>query len=388
MAFSFKRETMRQLFQRLVFLLFIVAVASVLPPSALAAQQKVVLLTSVNTKGCSSCFGSSYYRTYVPKLEEQFRKQFEKTSYIIEILHDADQFQLWSVLHDPQNVAVFWLSHASWAGASGDNFGLLSTHRIIDAKGFDVTPVFEKIHPNLRFLAVIGCFSAEIMNQVGRVGIDPQHPAHSDHPLLRLFTFHDRVDAKKGLAQAIAASKKVLEIPEIRLGYTSQCPVTLGYRVRATRRFSVSGDPGKTPISLLPERPAARIMMDGQVVNAFPQASWTADTAYPVQVHEFILPKTEELLSDLRMDVGDNAEIQVDKARVSRLDVGQLELSLVASGEPEFKPWDLWRMTNGRPLGIFTHGFKPKGELLKTVDLSKYLVRGSEFRCDPMPSYE
>ncbi len=376
---------MRPLFKRLVLGLLIFALASFVPAPASAAHQKVVLLTSVNTRGLKSFFGKSYFQNYVQNLEEKFRKQFEGTSYVIEMVHDADQFDLWSVLHDPTNVAVFWLSHASLSGASSNSFQLLSTHKIIDARGFDITPVFEKVHPNLRFLAVIGCFSADIMNSIPKVSHDPKHP---DHPFLRLFTFHHKVDAKKGLDQAISASKKVLEIPEIRFGFNSPCSVVPGYRVRASRSFSVANRKGERQPSLGPIRPAARMMSGHHVLNVFPRAALNPDFKDQSQLHEFFLPKNEEVFSELRIDVGENSDIQLDKKKVAQLDVGKLDLSLVGDNGSVIEPWELWHMANGKPIGIFTHSFKPKIDQLKTADFSQYLVLGSEFRCEPMPSYE
>ncbi len=365
-----------------VFLVLALISAVATSPVAKGDHQKVVFLTSLNTKNVSAIFRRNYYQTYVQKLEERFRSEFERTQYVIEIVHDADQFDLWSVLHDPTNVAVFWLSHASLAGVSDP---ILRTHKMIDARGFDITPAFEKTHPNLRFLAVIGCFSQDILNSLPQISQDPKHPTR---PYLRLFTFHDRVDAKKGLKQAILESKKILEIPEIRTGYRSPCPQTPGYRVRVDRTFALSTPLRQGKLDLSPIRPAGRLMMGQQILDAFPRNDPGGDTEIKFQTHEVFVPKITGSLPSLRIDVGENDSILKQKDLVARLDIGNLNLTLLGNRGADIHPWGLWQMPSGKAIGIFSRIFKPQPEKIEDLDLSAYEVQDSEFRCEPMPSYD
>jgi hypothetical protein len=264
-----------------------------------AAQQKIVLLTSVDTKTIPNLLSKSRAKTYIPKLAYLFQKEFESSKYIIEIVHEADQFDLWKVLHDPTNIAVFWLSHASLSESEVLGEQILRTHKILDSRGFDITPVFEQIHPNLRFLAVIGCFSSKILASLPEITDDLKV---IDRPYLRLFTFHNKIEAKKGLRQAIAESKRVLDIPEIRLGFRLPCEKKKGYRVKVEREFSP--DPG------ISYRPAGRVMMSTEVLDVFPEFNPDTIPQNRSQVHEIFVPSLSGKLPDIRIDVGTNAVIQ------------------------------------------------------------------------------
>lgn len=372
---------MLQLCKKIHFALSLIIVTLLITPNAQADQQKIVLLTSINTRSLTSIFGKSYFKSYVPKLEEYFRRKFESSRYIIEIVNQADQFHLWSALHDPRNVAVFWISHASAGPSGAGSQALISTHQVLDYHGFEVTPIFEKVHPNLRFLAVIGCFTE---SAVGKLPTTSEIDQTIDRPYLRVFTFNHKIEARKGLKQAIAQAKNILDIPEIRLGYPSQCTTDPGYQVQVTRYFNPA-----VPTAV---RPAARIMMGPIALDAFPKSQTSSGENPSPQSHLVFLPKLKNSLPDLRLDVGDNGTLLNNRAATRVLDLGSLEIRLVQPSTtslppPETMPWNLWKARNGKPIGVFTRSYKPSHSAIGGLDLSKYESQGSEFDCLPMPPY-
>lgn len=347
-----------------------------------ADQQKVVFITSLNTssiKNISTFFNKNYYQDYVEDLEEMFLDRFSKTNYKIEIISDADQFEVWHVLHDPRNIAVLWLSHAGFENSPIPG-NLIKSSKIIDSKGYDITPVFEKIHPNLRFLAVIGCFSKNVMNNLPRQSHDPKHP---DHPFLRLYTFSKKVDAKKGLETAISEAQRVLDIPEIRLGYNSSCPSRKGYKVNVTRHFQLSDDEGLRRFHTFPVHPAGRIMSENEIVGVFPKGFYNQST----QTESFFVPDRGEGLPMLRFDVGANSQFQTRLEPIQGLDIGILSFRLADDQVFGLDPWSLWRDHQGKAIGVTSNSYQPfKGGV--EIDVSPYLTEEPSFVCQPMPSYD
>jgi hypothetical protein len=348
---------------------------------SLADQQKIVLLTSMSVKNIHPWFSFFSFKDYVQGLEESFIRQFSDSRYLVEIKHDADQFDLWNVLHDPRNVAVFWLSHAGAAegGALGEN--LISTHSVIDAHGFDLTPVFQKIHPNLRFLAVIGCFSKQVMDSLPHLSHDTKHP---DHPYLRLFTFSHKVDAKRGLHLAMDESKKILEIPEIRLGYPAVCRNTQGYRAKVVRSFAHL-EPGAEARVI---RPAARLMAQDQVLGVFPSVTDSDSYGVPAQTQEMVVYSSHGDLPHLRLDVGENSELLAPSSRPEILDIGKLNLSLFGQEGSSRDLWVLWSARNGTPIGYFSQSYTAQNSSGVVGVGSMSWVEQPEFSCEPMPAYE
>lgn len=343
--------------------------------SAFAQQQKITLLISLDPqKLCNSIFSCSK-KDYISALEDIFLKQFSKSHYEIEIHNFADQRDLWTALHDPQNVAVFWLSHAGAAkNRRGEPSELMTVGQVSDASGFAVSPVFTKIHPNLRFLGVIGCNTTDTLKRF-------HFP-----PDLTVYANNKKVDAKRGLKSAIKKSLDTLQKAEIRAGYISECPdKQTGYSIRIQRFFSSNKS----------IRPAARVLAGENVLGVFPGVQ---NTGVIGQEQKFFVPQKEgdiKSLPDLRIDVGTNAIFQADKTLMNMLDIGNLNFILTDNAKQDLRiwgPWDLWTAQSGIPIGLFlniykTNAIKLGGTLQQFGDLSRFQSEYSEFQCAPMPAY-
>ena len=115
------------------------------------------------------------------KFKEKFERLLFKNGYDeseFDISENTDQYQLHLALTGADTRALIWVSHGAtprltWkmkrqlkkSGAS--SIGISGKPELIDFRGDDVAPVFNRYSSNLKFVAVIGCNSAGILDYVG-----------------------------------------------------------------------------------------------------------------------------------------------------------------------------------------------------------------------------
>lgn len=91
------------------------------------------------------------------RIEGLFRNFFRSyPQFHLRVFHLATQEDAWRELHNPRNFGVFWVSHAT-----GPDTNPLLGGAIIDSHGFNIAPIFQGAHPDLRILALIGCGSTQ-----------------------------------------------------------------------------------------------------------------------------------------------------------------------------------------------------------------------------------
>jgi hypothetical protein len=340
--------------------------ASSAAPSA-APTQKVVLLSSLNTAYIHVpfylFFMRHYFRTYERKLAARFRGFFAPSGYEVEVRLSATQADLWQALHDPRNVGVFWVSHA--AGAVQETPGLASNGEIADLDGFDVTPAFQQLHPNLRFLGVVGCQSAGAIHEMLAA-----HHAFDVNPWVKVEAFDYKVDAKRGLSQMMWKSDEVLSRADVTRGYPASCPRRYAYPMTITRHVA----PGDLYV------PAARIELGGQVLGVFGSFD-PAKTGRPapdasVTVHlEHALGQLEPFELKLVENAGENPSATRDD-----IELGSLELGAPWPGAG----WKLFADNSGRAVGVTSHIYRYAG----TTELATQPVEYEPFECEAMPALE
>ena len=138
------------------------------------------------------------------QLAADFRKAFANSGYQVVVKQGASATDLADALRSPENVGVFWLSHA--ASDSSSHSALGDDNVVLDQYGVDVQNVFQLVHPNLKWLAVIGCESSPILSHFIKEGI------YKDSPSLTIEDYSTTIDAEQGLIYALNASAKVLGI--------------------------------------------------------------------------------------------------------------------------------------------------------------------------------
>ncbi len=160
----------------------------------------VVLLTSVENP--EILWGLKKY-PLDERTEKIFRKAFEKSGYNVVIKHKADQYDLWQALHAPENIAVFWLSHAAPSVSIGSEIKLESI--IGNVEGGNVRHIFDNIHPNLRLLSIIGCKADDITEELKIKNGNFMH-----NRLLHIHSPKKMVQPERGLIQAIIQSSTII----------------------------------------------------------------------------------------------------------------------------------------------------------------------------------
>lgn len=166
----------------------------------------VVLLTSLETPRI-------WYRPKGWKvdgrLEEIFKKHFTKSGYNIVVKHGVDFHELRKQLHNPNNIAVYWASHA--AGTSNGTTGAGSAGAVLSINGKDVKDIFKSVHPNIRFLGLVGCDGQGILDEIARQG------HYRYNPNLMTHSFTKKIDARRGLKKSLKASVNQLGYVKKRL---------------------------------------------------------------------------------------------------------------------------------------------------------------------------
>ncbi|HEY8270952.1 MAG TPA: hypothetical protein VIG33_08685 [Pseudobdellovibrionaceae bacterium] len=95
----------------------------------------------------------SQYQNIAIPIAKSFSAKFS-SDFETRVIYQATQEDLYSALNNPQSVGVFWLSHSN-SGIQASGIGMGGS--IVDSKGVDVSRVFTKIHPNIKWIGVIGC---------------------------------------------------------------------------------------------------------------------------------------------------------------------------------------------------------------------------------------
>ncbi|MEE3078220.1 MAG: hypothetical protein VX341_02700 [Bdellovibrionota bacterium] len=178
---------------------------SFLTSLSFASGPRVVLMSSLKTPRV-------WYRSSDWKIEKSlekiFNRAFEDTSYEIVIKEKASPKDLRSELQNPNNIAIFWVSHAS--AFQSDLPGVSSEGKVLDVELNNVADLFKDIHPNQRFLALIGCEASELLKRFDRSGF------YSLHKNFKYTSFSRKIDARSGLKKAILESEDILGMLETK----------------------------------------------------------------------------------------------------------------------------------------------------------------------------
>ena len=167
--------------------------------SALADKPRVVLLSSLETPRI--WYHSSSWKIEKP-LRNIFKRAFSKTEYDIVIKERVTPKQLREELLNPLNIALFWVSHS--AGSTSSRTGINKKGIILDYYSHNVASLFKEVHPNLRYLALVGCDAKSLLESYESEGL------YRDSKKLKLFSFDKKVDARRGLRKAIRDSERSL----------------------------------------------------------------------------------------------------------------------------------------------------------------------------------
>lgn len=149
--------------KKLLFILFIFIIS----PSIFA--KNIVLLSSLPDKD---------KRATVEIKRQFFKKLYNVAENGNELIYidKATVHHLDKYLNDPNTMALFWVSHGGYARAPKKRgTGIGATSVLVDFQKINVAKMFQKVHPNIKFLGILGCNSKQIvgehLNQRADLGI-------------------------------------------------------------------------------------------------------------------------------------------------------------------------------------------------------------------------
>jgi hypothetical protein len=232
---------------------------------------------------------------------------------------------------------------------------------IATEEGSDLKSIFSEIHPNLKFLAVIGCKSHPVLDSILN-----SNEFKRDHVGLAWVAFGDQIDAKKGLKAAIRVSTHFLNQPEVIQGYSSPSPLRIGLPITITRDLSRSGKGAF---------PALRIENQGKVLGVFPSeveggGLQTLETWIPI-LSENIEPSQLKLVASSGFHASTSNR---------KFDLGELKISAAWTESG----WRAFSDRNGILFGVSTNIYLYQGSSGIIDNAMEY----EAFNCSPMPARE
>ena len=308
-----------------------------------SAKPTVVLMTSIkNFRPWYKPFGQPLHL----QLEAHFLNTFQNSGYKIKVIHQADPFELWQVLKSPDSVGIFWVSHS--ASEQTLHAGLSYADTVLDYEGNNVEALFNFMHPNLKWISLIGCYGSEIFENLNE-GLFCQ-------------TFASVVGASDGLEQALEFSRgMLLNSLEVRRGYENECK-----RIKASPliiRREISRE--AKPENIL----AIRVEMKDQILTVFPKGQ-----PGDIQIETIYIPEDFFIRKS-------NLNIKLDSgASVLR---GKENIHLGAfTFEAQWKEasWKLFADQNGEAIGVGEKIYFYTGNLPS----APYVIYHEPYECKPM----
>jgi len=296
------------------------------------AAPNVVLLSSLDTP-------KIWYHSKKWKIEKTlnkiFYKRFKNSGLNIVIKEKVDQETLRKELLNPNNIAVFWVSHAK--DSQQISSGVSSDAAIVDYYGVDVKNHFKNIHPNMRYVGLVGCNAANLLKEYREQG---HYNSNKD---LYIHSFDKKVDARIGLRKSIRKSakkigklkKRLLATPRV-IGFSSvfnefnsnrACLETQkGFKVAVTRE-------------LTEDAPAAAVKINNKILHVFASAQ-----AGDIQNAEiYVQPNLDNInRNSFKVTIDTNLF-----SGMKKLYLGDFDFSSSWNGK-----WKIFAKRDGTPLGV------------------------------------
>ncbi len=118
-------------------------------------------------------------------IAEDFSARLNGSGYSIQLQFEAQADQIREALTDPLAVGVFVAGHGT--GESSFAPGLSTEAAFVDSQGQNILPLFSSIHPNMRFVAILGCDAEPAIQAFRKAG------AYKDNPDLQIWAKRGRI---------------------------------------------------------------------------------------------------------------------------------------------------------------------------------------------------
>ncbi|PIP95837.1 MAG: hypothetical protein COW00_12275 [Bdellovibrio sp. CG12_big_fil_rev_8_21_14_0_65_39_13] len=270
---------------------------------------KVVLLTSLNPELNRPPLRSKKWNIN-EKLEKIFRDQMDNQE--IEVIHMANQWQLYQALNDKDVQALLWVSHSS--NTSDRTSDALSTASVLDHQFRDVLPLFQTIPSHIQYLGLVGCRSELIINEL------KSKNKFQSSAETKLFLEEKKVDARKSLKRALKELKQIKLKDEVEAKCIEQEVAQIDFT-----RTAIESDAA-----------SVRIVVGGQVLKVLPKLLKGETQTGTISVVGPIQSK-----GDLKILIDTGASSH------SELDLGKFTFTNDHEAE-----WKLFAKPDGTPFGI------------------------------------
>lgn len=321
--------------------IIILTIAIFISTNLLAAR--VVLLSSLETP--KIWFHKKDWEIEKP-LEKIFKKHFKESGYEVVIKEKVTMETLWDELHNPENIALFWVSHAK--EQSSISTGISNEAAVVDYYGSDVKEAFKYIHPNMRYVGLIGCNAESIIDSYKEEGF------YQGNPFLRIHSFDKKIDARKGLRQSIRKSALSLGDYKNTIGAGGKIFSTPLVVHDFEDNYLCKEQQSVVKVNLLrttnEDVGSVSIKISNHIVGFLPALEAGGSQRETLLIPSSIISSTR----DLKITIDSNVFGEREK-----LSLGNYELEPVGfSGS-----WKLFSKMDGTPIGVTKNIYRYKGEL-------------------------
>lgn len=120
--------------------------------------KNIVLLSSFENKDIKTEFK-------VDRITKKKLSLYENYNHNLIIIHKASVKHLYKYLNDPETMALFWIGHGGFKSTRGSQ-AIRPTPILSDHQKLNVAKAFQSVHPNIKFISIIGCNSFQILEGV------------------------------------------------------------------------------------------------------------------------------------------------------------------------------------------------------------------------------
>lgn len=288
--------------------------------------KNIVLLSSLPAKDLNTIYKvENIFKNKLSNLEDH------KLIYI----NEADQEQLYFHLNNPETMALFWISHGGFKKIRGNRSGAIKPAPILfDHKKFNVAKTFQKIHPNIQFISVVGCNSFQILKDTIQKRED-----------LGYYIPTKKVIATWALKKSIRRFKK--HYWNNKYNYISEDQTLDGIRIKITRTTKRASE-------------SLKVLAGRKLIGIIPKT-----IAKQTQVFEYYIPFNEVLNKQslkIVLSSGQNAEDETNN-------FGEIEIT-----SSDLNMWKLFAKRDGTPFGINERVFLFKDKLENINDVQNYIL--------------
>lgn len=267
------------------------------------------------------------------------------------ILDYAKASDLAFALHDPLAVSVIWVAHAS----TEELFSGMAPEHISDWRKNDVKDLFRDVHPNIRFLGIVGCMTAGIIEKFRSRG------SYDQNPTLLVWSEKGEVAPQESTVGSLESASAIIKTDfaliksTLRERSEDDFKTRISIHPRFHKTYQVYSDSnGLTKKIRCPEKNDRRLAIAirrsprttdkmvevgikfyDRLVGVLPASSWEQETVFYLNREAFENAKSQTI-SAVAFEEAKNGEI------------GDLSISVV--GHPD-KDWRLKLTKAGSPLG-------------------------------------